>query len=206
MKVRIAKAAAVADPIPTSDASEVGAALVASDGNGNGCLLGHRGGWWHDLLEHQPSIGMLGLGLAPRGLSVWFGRLVGRELDGAFRPLLSGEVIALVAGLDFALGPVLESMREEPRPEPTTATVAKPARPVVAEKPRGRRCAACGELGHYAKTCGRPRVPSIDSARAAARAINDGTFPGISGATATVVDDHTVQLHSVEQGSTKLLR
>lgn len=88
-------------------------ALIASDGNGNGCVISYVGEGIHYMLsETSQRLDDIGLDDAPQGLRIWEGRARGGEvthglegtdygdvyLVGAFRELTSLEWDAVIKG------------------------------------------------------------------------------------------------------------
>jgi hypothetical protein len=86
-------------------------ALIACDGNGNGCVLEYCEGLRWYIEETCPStLGDVGFDDAPRGLTIWEGALVGGAYqpyqgdyddvvpEGKFRPLTEAEWQAMMEG------------------------------------------------------------------------------------------------------------
>jgi hypothetical protein len=116
--------------------AELARAIVASDGRGHACVLDHHGFEQEQILAEQ----LAGPSPIPRGLNVWEGspELVGHGVFvGTFRMPTSAEILSLLSGIPLSTSAALERLRADLEPAEKT----------------GRRCRACGEPGHYAKSC-----------------------------------------------------
>jgi hypothetical protein len=77
--------------------SQINRAVVASDGQGHGCVLWYQGNAIQKLIEKQDLCYLpdLGLDLAPHGIWIWEGGTATCNNDmwlrGTFRPLDDGE-------------------------------------------------------------------------------------------------------------------